>query len=148
MSPLVTWFSARGWSSTVYSGSLAHDVLGAMDEPGGDGKHDTRSNEVRRVSYGLRNPGETRNSQNATLFENVTSFRLAKSGDKTSDDANPNHPGVAVACGTRGDLVILVECSTRVAQTSLVEVPAFPVTQIHPLGPITGDCLLIHTTKD
>ena len=128
MSPLVRWFGARGWSSKVARGSLAHVCLSAMArERTANGRRAyerTVSTRLRRVSTFERDEErddaeeaskkKEKGDANASL---ALLRRVTCVGLKTAN--RERGAGVAVACGSLGDLAIFVDCSDRLVRTSL-----------------------------
>ena len=130
MSPLVRWFGARGWSSKVARGSLAHVCLSAMArERTANGRRAyerTVSTRLRRVSTFERDEQrddaeEKKASKKKEKGDANASLALLRRvtcvGLKTAN--RDLCAGVAVACGSLGDLAIFVDCSDRLVRTSL-----------------------------
>ena len=120
MAPLVRWFGARGWSSKVARGSLAHACLSAAAEARAEGgafagrRRRVAGGGGRRVATAGGNPEDENDASVAPfLLRQVSSVRTRGDG--------ANGAGVAVACGSLGDLALLVDCSDRLARTSLAD---------------------------
>ena len=114
MSPLVRWFGNRGWSSKVAHGGLARACASATVEARacegfGDGRR-TRT----KIAFPDASGAVTRSF---STLRWVSSVRSGTDGE--TDGANG--AGVAVACGSLGDLAVLVDCSDRLARPSVAD---------------------------
>jgi hypothetical protein len=125
MAPLVRWFGARGWSSKVARGSLAHACLSAATEARAENgafagrRRRVAGGGVRRVATAGGNP-EDEHDASVALLRQISSVRARGDG--------ANGAGVAVACGSLGDLALLVDCSDRLARVSLADLKNAHVT--------------------
>jgi hypothetical protein len=125
----VRWFGARGWSSKIARGSLAHVCLSAMArERTANGRRAyerTVSTRLRRVSTFERDEArddaeeasKKKEKEDATHKSLALLRRVTCVGLKTKN--RERGAGVAVACGSLGDLAIFVDCSDRLVRTSL-----------------------------
>jgi hypothetical protein len=121
MSPLVRWFGARGWSSKIARGGLAHVCLSATArERTANGRRayaQTVSTRLRRVD--AEETSKKKEKRDANVDASLALLcRVACVGFKTANEKR-GAGSLAVACGSLGDLAIFVDCSDRLTRTSL-----------------------------
>ena len=121
MSPLVRWFGARGWSSKIARGGLAHVCLSATArERTANGRRayaQTVSTRLRRVD--AEETSKKKEKRDANVDASLALLRhVACVGLKTANEKR-GAGSLAVACGSLGDLAIFVDCSDRLTRTSL-----------------------------